>query len=58
MREIREEMEKKRRSNSVQKAHKDVARVGINTKERNKMKLGSNFCSRLSQPELAERVYD
>ena len=58
MREIREEMERKRRSNSVQKAHKEVGRVGINTKERNKMKLGSNFCSRLSKTELAELVYD
>jgi len=47
-----------KRSNSVQKAHKEVDRVGINTKESTKIKLGSNFCCRLSKTELAELVYD
>lgn len=35
-----------------------VGRVGINTKERNKMKLASTFCSRLLNIELAELIYD
>lgn len=57
-REIKEDMERKRRSDSVQKALKEVGRIGTNTKERNKLKRDSNFCSRLSKTELAELVYD
>lgn len=36
IREISEGMEKKRRTNSVQKADKELGRVGIKTKEQNK----------------------
>lgn len=53
MSEISKGMERKRRSNSVQKADKKLKRVGIKMKERNKIRQGSNFCSRLSKTELA-----
>lgn len=52
MREISKAMERKRRSNSVQKADKELKSVGIKMKERNKIKKGSNFCSRVSKTEL------
>lgn len=53
MREISKGIERRKRSNSVQKAAKELGRVGIKMKERNKMKECSNFCCRLSKTELA-----